>query len=84
MSDGALSSRRRVQDCQVGAGSRIVIILFTIALIIIIIIVIIMNTTVIIVIIVIRRPLGHRRCEITPRPSIVGFKSRASALDSGI
>ena len=32
----------------------------------------------------IRRPLGPRRCEIRPRPPLVGFKSRASALNSGI
>ena len=52
--------------------------------IIIIILIIIMMIIITIIIIIIRRPLGPRRCEIMPRPSLVGLRARASALDPGI
>ena len=44
----------------------------------------IINIIIMIMIMTIRRPLGHRRCEIIPRPSLVGLRARASALDPGI
>ena len=47
-------------------------------------IIIIILIVVIVIIVIIQRPLGPRRREARPRPSLVGFKSKASALDSGI
>ena len=63
----------------------IIIVIMLISIIIDIIIIIIIIIIIMIRIVgVIWLPLGPRRCETRPRPSIVCFKSKASALDSSV